>query len=111
MIRVQIDRKKDDQSIQAFAISGHAEFAEHGKDIVCAGVSAVSVGTVNAAEAVLGVHLHTSMQSGNLEVRVPEGLEPKAQEQLQVILESMVVMLDSIQQSYGKYIKIQQANI
>ena len=29
-------------------MKGHADFAEHGKDLVCAGASAVSFGAVNA---------------------------------------------------------------
>ena len=28
-------------------VSGHAEFAEHGKDVVCAGVSAIVLGALN----------------------------------------------------------------
>ena len=36
-------------------MSGHALFADHGKDLVCAGASAVSFGTINAVHALTGV--------------------------------------------------------
>ena len=36
-------------------MSGHAFFAKRGKDIVCAGVSAVSFGAINAVHALTGV--------------------------------------------------------
>ena len=31
-----------------FVINGHAEYNDHGKDIVCAGVSAISQGFINS---------------------------------------------------------------
>jgi uncharacterized protein YsxB (DUF464 family) len=49
MISITINRTESD-SIQSFEISGHAFFANRGKDIVCAGVSAVSVGAINAVQ-------------------------------------------------------------
>lgn len=55
MIRVRIKRKKNG-NISSFQMSGHAEFAEYGQDIVCAGASAVSFGTVNAIMQVAGLN-------------------------------------------------------
>lgn len=106
MIRVKIDRQTHDRTIHSFSVTGHADFAESGKDIVCAGVSAITVGTVNAAEAVLGVSLQNTMDKGLLKVTVPDYLDAEKREKVQLLLESMIVMLESIKQSYGKYIEI-----
>ena len=38
-------------------LSGHADFAKKGSDIVCAGASAVSFGTVNAIMSLTDVSL------------------------------------------------------
>ena len=108
MIRVIIEREAARQPIRAFTVKGHAQFAKHGQDIVCAGVSAVTFGTVNAAERLLGVSLTVKTgEGGYLEARVPDGLPDDLQSRLQLLLESMLVMLETIEQSYGKYITIQ----
>jgi uncharacterized protein YsxB (DUF464 family) len=108
MIRVMIERSAADRTISAFSVSGHADYAEPGKDIVCAAVSAVTVGTVNAVESLLGIALESDMRSGWLCVTIPEGSKAELNARMQLILESMVVMMMSIQDSYGKYIKIQE---
>ncbi len=108
MIRVRVDRERLTNRITGFRVEGHALFAESGKDIVCAGVSAVTVGTVNAAEALLGVELSANMESGLLDVTVPDELPEPKSTSLQLQLESMIVMLQTIEQSYGKHIRLKQ---
>jgi uncharacterized protein YsxB (DUF464 family) len=105
MIRIIIQRSTESR-IMAFSITGHAEYDESGKDIVCAGVSAVSIGTVNAIEALLQVQLESTMNKGLLSVVVPEITDETLREKTHLILDSMVVMLETIQKSYSKYISI-----
>ena len=45
MIKVQI--KRNNKYITQIKIKGHAQFGEYGKDLVCAGVSAVATGICN----------------------------------------------------------------
>lgn len=108
MIRAEIRRDPNTRRITAFRVEGHALFAKRGNDIVCAGVSAVTVGTVNAAEAVAGVNLQVRMEEGLLHAELPAGLSEPEQASLQLLLESMVVMLQTIEESYGKYIKLEE---
>ncbi|QAY65169.1 ribosomal-processing cysteine protease Prp [Paenibacillus protaetiae] len=108
MITVTIVRRAADRRIVSFAVEGHAQYAKPGKDIVCAGVSAITVGTVNAIEALAGVQLPAAMKSGWLSSDIPEQADQAAEEKLQLQLESMVVMLDTIAQSYGKHVVIQE---
>ena len=46
MIKIVLTYK--DNKIDALEIKGHANSAEYGKDLVCAAVSAISVGGLNA---------------------------------------------------------------
>jgi uncharacterized protein len=105
MIKITVTRN-DDHSISSFRVTGHAGYAASGQDIVCAGVSAVTVGTVNAVEALLSVELPAEMKDGWLSARIPANLPGDVQQQVQLLLESMMVMLESIQDSYGSYIQI-----
>ncbi|MBE1443463.1 ribosomal-processing cysteine protease Prp [Paenibacillus sp. OAS669] len=106
MIRVTIKRRPDDR-IESFRVKGHALYGDPGKDIVCAGVSAVTVGTVNSVETVAGVVMKANMKHGLLDVQVPVDLDDTESDKVQLLLESMVVMLKSIEQSYGAYITLQ----
>lgn len=106
MIRVIITRKRDG-SIDSFSVKGHANYAKHGEDIVCAGVSAVTVGVVNAIEALTGVIMDSRMKDGFLSSGVPQLKDERTSEQVQLLLESMIVSLRSIEDSYGSYLQIQ----
>jgi len=104
MVIVRLERDGEGR-ISSFTVQGHADYAEYGKDIVCAGVSAVTVGTLNAIEALLGVELDAQVEEGYLQASVPP-LEGNKLEQTQLLLESMLVMLKSIEKSYGKHISV-----
>lgn len=93
--------------ITSFKVDGHAGYADPGKDIVCAGVSAITVGTVNAIESLLQIRLDSSMHKGMLSASIPEINNSLLEDKVQLLLKSMVVMLQTIQQSYGKYIAIE----
>lgn len=105
MISVSIMRKADN-AITGFKVSGHAGYAKRGYDIVCAGVSTVTVGTVNAIETLAGVLLDADMKNGFLSANLPQDLEEDQAEQVQLLLASMVVMLKTIEGSYEQYIEI-----
>lgn len=108
MIKISIIRNDADGNIEGFTLSGHAEFAEPGKDIVCAAVSGISFGTINAIETLLNIKLLIEMneQSGFLHCIVPKEQEITVQEKVQLLLEGMVVSLQSVASEYGKYMTI-----
>jgi uncharacterized protein YsxB (DUF464 family) len=108
MITVTIVRNAADRRIVSFEVSGHADYAKRGKDIVCAGVSAVTVGTVNAIEAVVGVELPASVRDGFVSSDIPVQGDSSIDERVQLLLEGMAVMITTIRQSYGKYVAIQE---
>ena len=104
MINVTIHRKS--KSILSFVVSGHAFFADRGKDIVCAGTSAVVVGAINAVHAITGVTPEIRQEDGFLSCKLPSNLDEATSEKVQLLLEGMVISLQTIEQEYGKNIKI-----
>ncbi|MBP2000393.1 uncharacterized protein YsxB (DUF464 family) [Paenibacillus shirakamiensis] len=100
-----------ESNIQGFKVEGHANYADAGKDIVCAGVSAVTVGTVNSIEALAGIEMDTQMKNGFLSAFLPKSSTSSADQQVQLLLSSLVIMLQSIEQSYNKYIRINNVNL
>ncbi|UJF31993.1 ribosomal-processing cysteine protease Prp [Paenibacillus hexagrammi] len=110
MIHVTIKRlAKDNSHITSYVVEGHAYYDDPGKDIVCSAVSAVAVGTVNSIEALTGIIPIHEMETGFLDITIPEIASSNQDKvnQVQLILESMVVMLRSIEETYGAYITIE----
>lgn len=104
MIRVIIARS-DDQQITGFTMSGHADFDVHGKDLVCAGASAVVFGSVNAIYALTEYEPAVDMaeEGGYLSVK----LEDPPDDRVQTILETMIVSLKTIESEYNEFIKLE----
>jgi uncharacterized protein len=105
MISITINRSES-ESIQSFIISGHAFFANRGKDIVCAGASAVSIGAINAVHALTGVTPEIEQGDGFLRCVVPDRLPEDINEKVQFLLEGMIISLQTIEEEYGEHIKI-----
>lgn len=106
MIKVTFDGSQE--RITSFTMSGHADFAKKGSDIVCAGASAISFGIVNAITSLTDVSLEIEQgkDGGYLRCVVPENISVEAQEKVQLLLQTMLISLQTIERDYGKYIKI-----
>ncbi len=100
MIKVQV--KRNHHQIVYLSVMGHALYDEHGKDIVCAGVSAVTLGGFNSLiEHGFKDQVQFDMDEGKATVRVL-----KDEHDIQVILETLVISLQSIEETYQEYIKV-----
>lgn len=105
---IQVTVKRKDRDIQSIELSGHAESGPYGYDLVCAGVSAVSIGTVNAVMELSEIDLKVEQggEGGYLMIAFPELLNNKEMEKAQLLLEGMLVSLISIENEYGEFIRI-----
>lgn len=92
-----------DQKIQQIEISGHANFDCHGKDIVCAGVSAIVYGSINAIDQVKKNQIEFKIKEGYTFIKVK-----KDSSDLQLLLKMMLVQLQTLEETYGQFIKINQ---
>lgn len=100
MIKVQV--KKHHHQIVYLSVVGHALYDEHGKDIVCAGVSAVTLGSFNSLiEHGFEKQLQFDMDEGKATVEVLEN-----EHDIQVILETLIISLRSIEETYQEYIRV-----
>ncbi|MGI8316008.1 ribosomal-processing cysteine protease Prp [Halobacillus mangrovi] len=106
MIEVKMIRSNG--AVNGFEISGHAESGPYGHDLVCAAVSAVSIGTVNAIERLCHTEPHVEQggEGGYLKVILPADLTEDATEKARILLEGMLVSLETIEHDYQQYIKI-----
>ena len=88
------------KDVKSLTVSGHANYDRYGKDIVCAGVSAVVTGGINALESEIeGIKIIN--EDNKLGVEVINN-----NEKIQIILNTILIQLQTIENSYKKYIKI-----
>ncbi|MFD1736042.1 ribosomal-processing cysteine protease Prp [Bacillus salitolerans] len=107
MIYIKVIRNSN-QLVESVTVTGHAEYDEPGKDIVCAGVSAVTFGAANAVEKLCGVALKVEQgESGFLRFILPMNVDSSMNEKIQLLIEGMLVSLKTIEISYSDFINIQ----
>ncbi|MCI8738033.1 MAG: ribosomal-processing cysteine protease Prp [Lachnospiraceae bacterium] len=100
-----IFRKTSQGEYRELRCSGHAEYAEKGKDIVCAAVSVLVINTLNSLEELCGLPVRpdTDEENGLIICRFPENMDEKAV----VLLDSLVLGCVTIEKQYGKrYCKV-----
>ena len=87
-----------------FDCEGHAEYAEPGEDIVCAAVSALVIGCINSIEMLTGADItyDQDAESGMISMR----LEATDDHDSQLLIQSMVLSLQSVESNYEEYIDI-----
>lgn len=108
MIQATIYQK--DKRLDGFKIVGHAQYAAHGKDIVCAAVSMLAITTVNSLLEQVGTVLYTS-DEGCLICHLSEVLDDVALIKAQAILKTLEIGLNTVKLEYPKYIMVQNLNI
>lgn len=84
----------------ALTIQGHAESAEYGQDLVCAGVSSIAFGLCNALSDIAGLE---TIQAENNMISIRSS-EPS--DLVQVILETGIIQFRTVEMSYSDYIDI-----
>ena len=100
MIKVNIE--KNNTKINSLKVSGHSNYDEKGKDIVCAGVSAVIVGGINCLLNENKTVIEYECKEGYSYIFVKK----IDNENIQRILDVITTQLYTIEESYPKFIKI-----
>ena len=91
-------------------ISGHAKYADYGKDIVCAAVSAVTNMVLIGLNEKLRLKLKFEKSDGGyIKVELPVNIEIKKMQAAQILLESMVTEFFDIESSYKGYILVRES--
>ena len=89
-----------DKLIKEVKISGHANFADYGKDIVCAAVSSIVTTTINNIIALDDKAITYSANEGDILITNNDS------EMASKLLSNMIMMLEDLANDYPKNIKI-----
>ena len=105
MTRITIFQNRNQQFL-GFFCKGHAEFADFGQDIVCAGISVLVQNTINGIKQFTeeGFSCEADEQTGDIHFQLKE----PAGHDADLLIRSMILGLKGIQSSYGKkFLKLQ----
>lgn len=101
MIKVNIKSDKDNNIKKVF-VSGHSNYAEAGKDIVCAAVSTAMYMSVNLVDKFCSNYsFETFEASATMNLEIIE-----TNEETNIVLNNLVSTLEGIEEDYAKYVKI-----
>lgn len=106
MVKIKLIYNSE-KAVTSFTMEGHAGFAPHGEDIVCAAVSAIVYTALGSLEKLCGIKNY-SIEDGFVEWHMPDKVSEEKRRTANIILNSMVIGLKQIRYtpSYKKYISI-----
>jgi hypothetical protein len=100
MIRAVYEVK--DGNYVSLNVSGHAEYGEYGKDLVCASVSSIMFGFMNALDA-LDERIEIEQLENEIVIINHTNLEVVID-----YFELVIMQLKTIEESYGDFIKVER---
>ena len=96
---------KQNNKFVAIKAQGHADYADFGKDIVCAAISTAIQTCIHGMLMVVnikGFYLKRDEDKGDIEFKLPKNLNQESFDKCQLLFETMYATLLDIQDGYPK---------
>ncbi|MCF0106102.1 MAG: ribosomal-processing cysteine protease Prp [Holdemanella sp.] len=91
----------NNKSIQSIQVRGHAEYADPGQDLVCAGASSIGIGALNGLDELFNEDVHLEIKDNSILIQV---LNPK--DELQTVLKFLMEQYKTMAEVYPNNIQI-----
>ena len=96
----------EDERITGFSVSGHSGYAEEGKDIVCAAISAIVTMAEATINDVCGAKAKVRVKDEDARVTLMLPTSCDEEESVQAVLAGMMLTLCSMRDDYPDYIEV-----
>lgn len=106
---IQINVIRASQEIVGFEISGHADYADSGKDIVCAAVSSQVISVENSLDQLLGIQVFSEVDEvagGYLRIMLPPIDDEGLRQDAQLLMRHLEFAYTTLANHYPQYIKL-----
>ena len=102
MTKVTIYKNQKNECVE-FKVIGHAGYAEEGEDIVCAGISVLTINTINSIEALTDAEFSSEAdpKNGDLTFKLLKSTKESA-----LLLDAMILGLEMMAENYSEYIDL-----
>lgn len=91
-----------DDKYTGLKVSGHANSGDYGKDLICASVSSIMFGLMNAIDET-GQNVEIKELNNQIEI-----INNSDSELINNYFELVMIQLKTIEESYGEFIKIER---
>ena len=96
----------ENERITGFSVSGHSGYAEAGKDIVCAAISAVVTMAEATINDVCGAKAKVRVKDADARITLTLPVSCDEEESVQAVLAGMMLTLCSMRDDYPDYIEV-----
>ncbi len=110
MTEVKLFRDSSSNIVKGI-LSGHTDFEDIGKDIVCASVSSVLFMTLNGIENVLNIKFGYNVDDALAEFIIPDDLDDNEIKEINILLESMYLFLKDLESQYPDNVKVTELEV
>ena len=104
MVKVNVCRTN--KRMHSITVQGHAGYAEAGQDLVCAGVSSISIGMMNALNMIVQDTCDLEVKDSYTSIKVIRDCD-----EVQLLLTAMLIQLATMEETYPTYIKINEQEV
>lgn len=103
---VQVNFKKKGEHLISLEVSGHANYADKGEDLVCAGISAIVIGAFNSFNE-MAPNAFDFIVEDNLLRAVSKNYDSRNHELLTVVY----YQLKTVEDQYSEFINIKSMEV
>ena len=96
----------EEDRITGFSISGHSGYAENGKDIVCAAISAIVTMAEATINDVCGAKAKVRVKEEDARITLTLPAACDEEESVQAVLAGMLLTLCNMRDDYPDYIEV-----
>ena len=89
---------------KGFLTDGHADYAEHGADIVCSAVSILTMNTINAIDVYTDDEI--DVEQDPKEGFIAMNFRNNPSNEAKLLMDAFVLGLSGLEDQYGKYLKV-----
>ena len=104
MIKVTVTHRSS--SIDSITIKGHAGFAEEGRDLICAAISAIGYGLMNAIDEMEPESCDIIDEENKIIINVNHDSV-----KLQNILSTALIMIKTVEEGYPRFVSIKNMEV
>jgi uncharacterized protein len=98
-------------NLVGFSCSGHAGYAEKGADVVCAGISAITMNCLLALEKLTKLQLKIKKNTTKGLIECYWSNIPTEMERASLIVQVMLIGLQDIAAQYPEYLKVSEVEV
>lgn len=110
MVRIFLYRDGSNH-YNGFDCSGHADFAEAGSDIVCAGISTLTQTTMIALERLVGLKVDVQAEKKTGRMQCFWVNHPGTVEKSDLLVQTMIIGLKEIQNLFPEHLSLSEAEV